>query len=587
MNYKTIITLVLAIFLNTKLLLAVEEVDDYKSLPEGQTGNIGNAKHSIAKNFMVVTADPRATISAKRILEAGGTALDAAISAQMVLNLVEPQSSGIGGGAFILYYDAKTNNIYAWDGREKAPMSFSEDVFLNSNGKKKGFIEAVSGGLAVGVPALISMLEKAHNLHGNMPWNKLFEDAITLSTEGFIVGKRLSKLISRAPHLKNQKIAREYFNIDGGGLKEGDLIKNVKFAESLKLIRDNGAQSILNGILADSILSTVTGHIENPGIMVKKDFSFVNPLHKKPVCGSYRKWKICGMGPPSSGGITVLQILGILNNFDLSSENAQDPYVWHLFLEASKLAYTDRGYYIADNDFINVPIDEMLDEKYLKARSKLIKKDSIISNPKKGEFKNINSSYLGIDSTSEQPSTTHLSIIDKYGNALALTSSIEFMFGSGLMASGFLLNNQMTDFSFYPKDKDGNLIANRPEGKKKPRSSMSPTLAFDSEGELRIILGSPGGSQIICYVAASLVRIIDLNISPEKITEQPNICNRGYKSDVEEGTIGDVLTKELEKKGHKINRKSMTSGIHIIYKDNIENLHGIADQRREGTAFGL
>ena len=229
----------------------------------------------------------------------------------------------------------------------------------------------------------------------------------------------------------------------------------------------------------------------------------------------------------------------------------------------------------------------MLDEKYLKERSKLIKKTSIISDPQKGKFNNDNTKYLGIDSTSEKPSTTHLSIIDKYGNALALTSSIEFMFGSGLMTSGFLLNNQMTDFSFYPKDKEGNLIANRPQGKKKPRSSMSPTLVFDSEGELRIILGSPGGSQIICYVAASLVRVIDLNIRIENITEQPNICNRGFKSDIESGTIGDILTKELENKGHKINRKNMTSGIHMIYKDNVKKLYGVADQRREGTAYGL
>tara|TARA_B100001059_G_scaffold90187_2_gene88804 strand:- start:3045 stop:4808 length:1764 start_codon:yes stop_codon:yes gene_type:complete len=587
MYYKIIIAILFTIFFNNSLLLANEEIDEYKSSPEGKVSNTGNAKYSITKNFMAVTADPRATISAKRILEAGGTAMDAAISAQMVLNLVEPQSSGIGGGAFILYYDAKTKNIYAWDGREKAPMNFSESIFIDPNGKKKGFIEAVSGGLAVGVPSLVSMLEQAHEVHGNMPWRLLFNDAIQLSKEGFIVGKRLAKLTSRAPHLKNQETAKEYFSIDSGGLREGELKKNLEFAKSLELIRDNGSQAILHGKLADNILSTVIGHKNSPGVMTKNDFNFVNPLLTKPICGKYRTWKICGMGPPSSGGITILQILGILNNFNLNSENPNDSEVWHLFLEASKLAYTDRGYYIADSDFTDVPIEDMLDEKYLKDRSKLIKKTSIILNPKKGKFKNNNAQYLGIDSTSEKPSTTHLSIIDKYGNALALTSSIEFMFGSGLMTSGFLLNNQMTDFSFYPKDKEGNLIANRPEGQKKPRSSMSPTLVFDSEGDLRMILGSPGGSQIICYVAASLVRMIDLNISPENITEQPNICNRGFRSDIEEGIIGDALAKELEEIGHKIKRKSMTSGIHIIYKDSMKNLHGVADQRREGSAFGL
>ena len=587
MAYKIIIIFFMSVIIFTKLTVAADETDSFKSSPEGSLSNIGKSKYNKSNNYMAVTADHRATKSAIRILELGGTAIDAAISAQMVLNLVEPQSSGIGGGGFILYYDAKTRNIYAWDGREKAPMNFSERVFLNSDGKKKGFIEAVSGGLAVGVPSLVSMLEKAHEVHGNMQWKLLFEDSIKLSTEGFIVGKRLSKLTSRAPHLKNQNTAREYFNIDNGGLQEGKLKKNLKFADTLKLIRDNGSKAMLTGELADNIFTTVSEHKNSPGLMIKKDFSFVKPVLTAPICGKYRKWKICGMGPPSSGGITVLQILGILNNFKLSSDNPNDPEVWHLFLEAAKLAYTDRGYYIADNDFIDVPIELMLDEKYLKERSKLIKKTSIISNPQKGKFNNDNTKYLGIDSTSEKPSTTHLSIIDKYGNALALTSSIEFMFGSGLMTSGFLLNNQMTDFSFYPKDKEGNLIANRPQGKKKPRSSMSPTLVFDSEGDLRIILGSPGGSQIICYVAASLVRVIDLNIRLENITEQPNICNRGFKSDIESGTIGDILTKGLENKGHKINRKNMTSGIHMIYKDNAKKLSGIADQRREGTAYGL
>ena len=587
MAYKIIIIWFISVIIFNKFTMATDEIDSFKSSPEGSLSNIGKSKYIKSNNYMVVTADHRATKSAIRILELGGTAIDAAISAQMVLNLVEPQSSGIGGGGFILYYDAKTKNIYAWDGREKAPMNFSEKVFLNSDGKKKGFIEAVSGGLAVGVPSLVTMLEKAHEVHGNIQWKLLFEDSIKLSTEGFVVGKRLSKLTSRAPHLKNQKTAREYFNIDNGGLLEGTLKKNLKFADTLKLIRDNGSKAMLAGELADNILSTVTEHKISPGLMTKKDFSFVKPALTKPTCGKYRKWKICGMGPPSSGGITVLQILGILNNFELSSNNPNDPEVWHLFLEASKLAYTDRGYYIADDDFIDVPIELMLDEKYLKERSKLIKKNSIIPNPQKGKFNNDITKYLGIDSTSEKPSTTHLSILDKYGNALALTSSIEFMFGSGLMTSGFLLNNQMTDFSFYPEDKKGNLIANRPEGKKKPRSSMSPTLVFDSEGELRMILGSPGGSQIICYVAASLVRIIDLNIRPENISEQPNICNRGFKSDIESGVIGDILTKELENKGHKINRKNMTSGIHMIYKDNAKKLYGIADQRREGTAYGL
>ena len=586
MILKIIIICFINILFFSKFSIATDDLDSFKSSPEGATSNIGSSKNSISNKYMVVTADPRATESAKKILDLGGTAIDAAISAQLVLNLVEPQSSGIGGGAFILYYDAKSKSIEAWDGRERAPINYSEDIFLRSDGKKKGFIESVSGGLAVGVPSLVSVIEKVHNKHGKLPWGLLFEDAINYSEQGFIVGKRLERLISLAPHLKNQEESKVYFKLNEGGLKAGELKINNEFAFSLKAIRDSGSEALLNGKLAENILSTVVNHPLNPGIMVKADFELVNPSITEPVCGNYRKWRICGMGPPSSGGITVLQILGILNNFNLSDKNLDKSTIWHLFLESSKLAYMDRAYYIADSDFITVPVEEMLDVRYLKERSLLINKNNTIKKPKKGELKNHQTNYLGQDTTSEQSSTTHISIIDHYGNGIALTSSIEFMFGSGLMTSGFLLNNQMTDFSFYPADKNGHLIANRPEGKKKPRSSMSPTLVFDPKGDLKMVLGSPGGSQIICYVAASLIRLIDLNISPENVTQAPNLCNRGLKSFVEKGEKGDILSSELMSLGHEIIRKDMTSGLHIIYKDSKNYFHGVADQRREGSAAG-
>ena len=586
MAYKIIIAWLISIIVLSKSAIAMDETDGFKAAPEGSISNLGKSKINIANNYMVVTADYRATESAIRILELGGSAIDAAISAQMVLNLVEPQSSGIGGGAFILYYDAHSKSLEAWDGREKAPVNYSQDIFLNSDGKKKGFIEAVSGGLAVGVPSLVSTIERVHNKHGKLPWNSLFKDAINYAENGFIIGKRLEKLVARAPHLKNQKYAKDYFELDKGGLKAGILKTNHEFGASLRAIKDEGSKALLKGQLANNILSTVVNHTMNPGRLVEEDFNLVNPKLTEPVCGNYRTWKVCGMGPPSSGGITVLQILGILNNFNLSNNSVDNTTVWHLFLEASKLAYTDRGYYIADNDFVNVPIKKLLDQKYLKERSLLIKYNDTIKNPQKGDFKNNEASFLGQDITSEKSSTTHISIIDSSGNGIALTSSIEFMFGSGLMTSGFLLNNQMTDFSFYPRDKNGHLIANRPEGKKKPRSSMSPTFVFDSKGDLRMVLGSPGGSQIICYVAASLVRLIDLNISPENITQLQNVCNRGFKSFVEKGEKGDILSDELIKLGHAVKRKDMTSGLHIIYKDSKGYFHGVADQRREGTAKG-
>ena len=580
-----VIKVILSLSIFYSELIAADSVDAYKASPESSVKSEGGKKYFKANKYIAVTADARATSSAVRILESGGTAIDAAISAQMVLNLVEPQSSGIGGGAFIVYYDSNSQNIITWDGREKAPQNYSEDIFINKNGKRKGFLEAVSGGLAVGAPPLVSLLEKAHQEYGRLPWDVLFEDAINYSREGFVVGERLEKLIKKAPHLKNDIISSYYFGLEEGGLKAGSLKINLEFVETLKKIRNQGSRAVISGDIMESILKSVKNHIPNPGVLEEIDFKNINPLISSPLCKNYRKWKICGMGPPSSGAITVLQILGILNNFDFTNLNESD--VWHLFIEASKLAYVDRNYYIADTDFVNVPVKEMLSFSYMSKRAKLINKNKILQELMPGKFENFEVTNRGMDTYSEKPSTTHISIVDAFGNAISMTSSIEFMFGSGLMASGFLLNNQMTDFSFYPKDQKGNLIANRPQSGKKPRSSMSPTIVFDSEGKMRIVLGSPGGSRIICYVAASLVRMIDLGVKPKLVTLEPNICNRGSKTTIEEGKIGDLIAESLQLKGHKLSRKSMTSGLHIIYKDHLGQLYGIADQRREGAAYGL
>tara|TARA_B100000686_G_scaffold344611_1_gene427583 strand:- start:15622 stop:17364 length:1743 start_codon:yes stop_codon:yes gene_type:complete len=577
--------IILIVLFTKSLLLAEDNIDEHKASPESAFSTSNIYKSFKSNKFMAVTADHRATSSAVKILESGGTAIDAAISAQMILNLVEPQSSGIGGGAFIIYYNANSNNLEAWDGREKAPLNYREDIFLNEDGKRKGFIEAVSGGLAVGAPPLIHLLEKVHEKHGIMPWDSLFSDAINYSSNGFIVGERLEKLIKRAPHLKNSKFTKDYFNVENGGLKAGSKKLNKEFAKTLEKIKSNGSKAILDGEINTSIIETVNNSKKNPGLLVKEDFLNIEPVMRTPVCGNYRKWKICGMGLPSSGGITVLQILGILNNFNLTNLNESE--IWHLYIEASKLAYSDRNYYIADSDFIKVPVSQMLSSFYLKERSKLIDKDKVLDSLAPGIFHNFEKTHNGLDSNSEKPSTTHISIIDRYGNAISMTSSIEFMFGSGLMASGFLLNNQMTDFSFYPKDKNGNLIANRPQPGKKPRSSMSPTIVFDSDGKIKIILGSPGGSRIICYVAASIIRLIDLDIDPEKVTLEANICNRGGKTTIEKGKIGDSIAEALLLKGHNVTRKNMTSGLHIIFQNNSDEFYGVADQRREGAAFGL
>ena len=581
---KMIFIILVIIFISCSVL-AEDEINFTKASPEGNLNDLSLSKLSKSETYMIVTADKRASIAAKNILDKGGSAIDAVIAAQMVLNVVEPQSSGIGGGGFLIYFDANKKESLAFDGRERAPIKYHSKVFLRKDGNKKGFIEAISGGLAVGAPSLLSMLEVAHKKYGLLDWKNLFNEAINYAENGFIVGERLSKLSKKAPHLKNQTETNQYFHIDNGGLQSGQELMNYDLASTFKIIRDKGSSGLLNGEIADSILLK-TKQSKNPGLLMFEDFSIVKPKIVLPLCENYRGWKICGMRPPSSGGITILQILGILNNFDITFDENREVKIWHLFLEASKLAYADRDYYIADEDFQTVPISEMLDGNYLASRANLIN-DSMINNiVNPGKFKRKAVNNIGKDITSEFASTTHISIIDQFGNAASLTSSIEFMFGSGLMASGFLLNNQMTDFSFYPLDKKGNPIANRPESRKKPRSSMSPTLVFDAAENLRLVIGSPGGSRIICYVAASLVRFIDFNMPIQDIVHSPNICNRGSYSAIEIGEKGDEIASKMERFGYKIERKTMTSGIHIAYRDEKGILWGTADPRREGTAVG-
>jgi len=579
------ITIVLVIVFMIFSALAEDKINSMKASPEGNLNDISLSKLNKSEKYMIVTADKRASMAAKNILDKGGSAIDAIIAAQMVLNVVEPQSSGIGGGGFLIYFDVNKKELLAFDGRERAPIKYNSKVFLKKDGNKKGFIDAISGGLAVGAPSLLSMLEVAHKKYGLLDWKNLFDESINYAGNGFIVGKRLSKLSKKAPHLKYHKETNEYFNIDNGGLELGQKLVNYDLASTFKIIRDKGSGVLLKGEIADSILLKIK-HSKNPGLLMSEDFSLVKPAMVRPLCENYRGWKICGMRPPSSGGITILQILGILNNFDFNFDENKEVKIWHLFLEASKLAYADRDYYIADEDFQAVPISEMLDRNYLTSRANLINEGIINNIVKPGKFKRKVVNNIGKDITSEFGSTTHISIIDQFGNAASLTSSIEFMFGSGLMASGFLLNNQMTDFSFYPLDKKGNPIANRPESRKKPRSSMSPTLVFDVAGDLRLVIGSPGGSRIICYVAASLVRFIDFNMPIQNIVYSPNICNRGSYSAIEIGEKGDEIASKMERFGYKIERKTMTSGIHIVYRDEKGILWGIADPRREGTAVG-
>lgn len=543
-----------------------------------------------ADKWMVAVANPLAAEAGRQILREGGSAIDAAISAQMVLNLVEPQSSGIGGGAFLMYLDGQSGQAVAYDGREKAPQKATPQMFLDQDGNPKKFFDAAVGGLSVGVPGLLRMLEMAHKEHGKLPWAKLFEAAINLAEDGFTVSPRLNGLITRDKYLNVFKATANYFHDpQGAPLAVGHTLKNKAFAQTLRLIAQGGADAFYSGDLARNIIDTVTNAHQNPGALSMDDMMAYRAEKRDPVCLFYRQWLICGMGPPSSGGLTTLQILGILQSFDLPAmkpdqDGIMDVQAAHLIAEASKLAFADRNTYIADPAFVPVPSGGMLDPGYLELRAQEISPDASRQNAAPG-MPGLDETW-NFSSSGDSPglSTTHISIIDAQGNAVSMTSSIENAFGSRLMSGGFLLNNQLTDFSFNPES-DGGPAVNRAEAGKRPRSSMAPTLVIDGEGKAVLAIGSPGGSRIIGYVAQAIIAALDWDMDIQSALDMPHITNRNGTTDLEADSGLDKLIPALEALGHTIKLKTMTSGLHAVQlKDG--KLLGAADPRREGVALG-
>lgn len=543
-----------------------------------------------AEKWMIAAANPLAAEAGRDMLRRGGSAVDAAIAAQMVLNLVEPQSSGIGGGAFMMHLNAKSGDITAYDGRETAPAKSTPDMFLNDDGSPKKFFDAVVGGLSVGVPGVLRMLELAHKEHGKLPWQDLFQPAIDLAENGFAVSPRLNGLIAQDKYLKVFDGTRSYFHdANGEPLAVGHVLKNPALAETLKQIAEGGAEAFYKGPLAESVVKAVNEASQNPGRLTPADMAGYEAKKRDPLCLFYRQWLVCGMGPPSSGGLTSLQILGILQSFDLSrmkpDENGlPDPVALHLIAEASKQAFADRNTYIADPDFIPVPSAGLLDPGYLELRAKEISTDRAFEKALPGMPVFDGAWNFSPAGNEHGLSTTHLSVIDSDGNAVSMTSSIENAFGSRLMTNGFLLNNQLTDFSFVP-EKDGAPVVNNAEANKRPRSSMAPTLVLDGSGKARLAIGSPGGSRIIGYVAEALIAILDWGLDVQSAVDLPHMTNRNGSTDLEEGTGLEVHTPLLEKLGHTVTLKPMTSGLHAIeVKDG--RLYGGADFRREGVALG-
>ncbi len=537
-----------------------------------------------AAEAMVATANRHASDAAAQMIREGGSAVDAAIAAQMVLTLVEPQSSGIGGGAFMLFRKGSTRQIEAYDGREKAPAAVTPKLFLKDSGQPMGFMQAVVGGRAVGVPGVIAMLEHAHKDHGKLPWAELFDPAIKLAETGFRVSPRMSGLVARFKRLADQPTTKPYFYPGGKAVGVGHLLKNPEYAKTLRVVAAEGAKGFYEGPIAQAIIAAVQGHATNAGGMTLDDLRAYEAKTRKPVCAPYRKFTVCGMPPPTSGGLTSLMILKMIERFDVPSMQPGSLEALHVIAEASRMAFADRGLYMADSDFADVPVAGLLNADYLASRSALIDPAKSMGEASAGVPPGVKRKKAAADDAT-RPGTTHFSIIDHEGNAVSMTSSVEGGFGAHLMAAGFLLNNQLTDFSFLP-EKNGSPVANRVEPGKRPRSSMSPSLIFNQDGSLFAAIGSPGGSRIIGYVTKTMIGLMDWKLPMQDAVNLPHYVNRNGKTDLEKNSSLAKLGHRLEAMGHRVRVRSLNSGLHGVRVTD-QGLDGGADPRREGTVVHL
>jgi gamma-glutamyltranspeptidase/glutathione hydrolase len=555
------------------------------------------------KYGMVAAANPLATQAGVDILKQGGSAVDAAIAVQAALGLVEPQSSGLGGGAFMVVYDPKTAKVWNYNGRETAPSNTTPELFLDpETGEPLRYFAGIASGRSTGVPGAVVMLHKAHEDYGKLPWGPQLDPALKLAEDGFAVSPRMAGLVKRMGGfvLGRDDNARAYFfQEDGTTIPEGFIRDNKAYAETLRALQAN-PRALLEGPIAEAIIQK-TREEPLPGTLSLADMANYHAQKTEALCGTYRAHIICGAQPPSSGPLAVMSILGVLENYDMA-ELGQSTQGWHVFAEASALGYADRDKYVADPDFVDVPIGPLLNKAYLKQRSELIQEEAAMTDVKAGDPVAF---ARGQDATPDSPGTSHFTVIDKDGLTVSITTTVEAPFGSQRMVGGFMLNNQLTDFSFRPVDANGNPIANAPAPLKRPRSSMAPLVVFNPEGEFLFTTGSPGGNSIIAYVAKSVVGVIDWGLSPQEAIELPNVISRNgrvrlesqdLKSEdtdeidrgagaVEFGLPNDIVS-QLESMGHQVVRsKGEISGLHIIYRNTDGTLIGGADPRREGVAL--
>jgi gamma-glutamyltranspeptidase/glutathione hydrolase len=549
--------------------------------PESNTGWTGKTL-ATAKSFMVAAANPLAVEAGLDMLRAGGTAADAAVAVQLVLNLVEPQSSGLGGGAFAMHWDAAGKALKSYDGRETAPAAARPDRFMQE-GRPMPFAQAVASGLSVGVPGTLRLLEALHRAHGRLPWASLFAPAIGLADEGFRVSPRLHHLLSRYGAEAFAAPARQhYFDTTGSARPAGYLLKSPAFAATLRAIAERGPDALYAGPIAEAVVAAVAG---DGGDLTLADLAAYRVKERAPVCVAYRAYRVCSAGAPSSGGLAIGQTLGLLEGFDLGT-TPMNGKALHLIAEAEKLAFADRNYFVGDPDFVPLPAD-LLSPRYLDGRRAQIDPAHAMPRPSHGTPGRSSHVDLGDDETVEAAGTSHISIVDGAGNVLAMTTTIEAGFGSRLWAGGLLLNNELTDFSFRPVDATGRPIANAVAPGKRPRSSMSPTIVFGADGKPWAALGAPGGSRIILYVVKALVALIDWQLDAQAATALMNFGSRGGPFEIEidhPSAIWHAL--KVKPFGHLVSADALNSGTQIIVLKPDGALEGGADPRREGVARG-
>ena len=586
-----------ALFLSSALLLAACGAPDRGPDAAFEAAATEPAGYGTA---MVAAANPLATEAGAEVLRAGGSAVDAAVAVQAVLGLVEPQSSGLGGGAFLILHDPSTDQTFAYDGRETAPAAATPELFLGEDGEPLRYFDAIASGRSTGAPGAIAMLGMAHEDYGQLDWESLFEPAIELAEDGFVVSPRMADLVKRmgAFVLAEDPEARDYFFIDGDKTRPigaGFRRDNPAYAATLRAIQQN-PRALLEGPIARAIVAKTQAG-PRPGLLSVDDLARYQPVRHEALCSTYRSYRLCSAPPPSSGGVGVQAILGALEPLEMSATGPDTVLGWHRFIEASQLGYADRDRYVGDAAFVDVPVEAMLDKDYLAGRSAMISEDAAL-----GEYSAGDLGPAGLDSTREVPGTSHFTVVDADGLVVSMTTTVEAPFGSQRMVGGFMLNNQLTDFAFRPVDADGAPAANRVQPGKRPRSSMAPHIVFAPDGELAFTTGSPGGNAILAYTAKSVVGMVDWGLSPQAAIELPNVIARNGRVRLEAKGLPEEETDEpqragpaqefgmdpelvdgLEALGHEVVRsRGEISGLHIIAVRNGE-LVGGADPRREGT----